>query len=303
MHQRTDRCRRLRGGFSLLEITLALFVVTLLLGAIFSIVGGTTQLTSSMENQQEREARVHRFAEFCERLLRGLPGEARVRLRAKQSGNHYLSEFAMLNAPPVFAGAGGGNGLTIIETEEEASGYLRVVLKVLSAEEASASELGKADTAKQQRLVLMDGVSQCDWKILNPVSGDYETVWNKDLSFAAEMQRRLQMASPAATAPPPAALPPADASQPAQPNQPVAGTAMTSLPGSAQRPGLVELTLRVGAEPARRFVFWVPPARSPDASGFGGATGTPTQPLPAGTVPNPPVSGNPRIVQPAPARR
>src|SRR3569623_66990 len=105
--------RRCERGFTLLEIVLAMYVLTLLITSIFGIVSGTTQLAVEMEWGLERDAQSHGFAQFCERTLRQLPAEAQVRLKVKQSGKQYLSQLAILGATSILgAASGGSNGLT-----------------------------------------------------------------------------------------------------------------------------------------------------------------------------------------------
>ena len=108
-----------------------MFVLVLLVTGIFAIVGGTTQLADEMERAHERDARLHSFAQFCERTLRNLPANAQIRMRLTQSGNQYLGELALKNAPSPI-GATGANGMTILRTEQATDGYLRVVLEMLS---------------------------------------------------------------------------------------------------------------------------------------------------------------------------
>ncbi len=211
-------------GFTLLEIMLALFVFALLVGGVFSIAAGTTQLADEMEQEHERDAQLNRFGEFCGHLFRSLDGTARVRLRARQNGGQYLGQLAVQNAPQVFAGAVPvEDGITSLESEETPGGFLRVVLKT------SAPENERTSTAGGTRLVLLENVARCDWRFFNPSSSQWESVWNESLPL----------------------------------------TAVSSVPAenavAARRPGLIELTLAIGADAPRRFVFWTPPAQTTTA--------------------------------------
>ncbi len=262
--------RRDPRGFTLLEIILSMFVLVLLVTGIFAIVGGTTQLADEMERAHERDARVHSFAQFCERTLRNLPSNAQVRMRLKQSGNHYLGELALKNAPSPIGGAG-ANGMTIIRTDEAPDGYLRVVLEMLTNEEAAAKELGKGDAAKQ-RLVLLENVAKCEWKFFNPQSLEWEPVWNDKLSFSL-----VPESAPAAPLVPSAA-----------PGQTPAPLPLPAPAGNGRRPSLVELTFAIAADAPRRFVFWVPPASQPGGLGAGLNPAPPADP-----AAEPPPDGGP----------
>jgi hypothetical protein len=217
-----------------------------------------------MGRAHDRDARLHSFAQFCERTLRNLPANAQVRMRLTQSGNQYLGELALRNAPsPV--GSSGANGMTILRTEQAPDGYLRVVLEMLTNEEAAARERGRGDVVKQQ-LVLLENVAKCEWKFFNPLSSEWESVWNDKLSFAP--------------------LPASGSAAPGVPGQ--QGLAPPQVPasfGNARRPGLVELTFAIGADAPRRFVFWVPPATPPGglASGASPPPGSPPPEPPPGS--------------------
>lgn len=268
-----EQSRRRARGFTLMEIILAMFVLVLLVTGIFAIVGGTTQLADEMERAHDRDARAHSFARFCERTLRNLPANAQVRMRLTQSGNQYLGELALRNAPSPI-GSTGANGMTILRTEQAPDGYLRAVIEMLTNEEAAAKELGRGGVAKQ-RLVLLENVAKCEWKFFNSRSGEWESMWNDKLSFASQ--------------------PAGGAATPVIPGQP--GAAPPQAPvslGNARRPGLVELNFAIGADAPRRFVFWVPPATAP------GGLATGTNPPPPGSPPPEPPPGT-GFVAPPPA--
>lgn len=252
-------------GFTLLEIILAMFVLVLLVSGIFGIVGGTTQLTDEMSRAHERDARRHSFAEFCSRMLRNLPGGAQVRLRVKQEGNHYLGEIGLKNAPSPI-GSLGANGITLLRTEQMTDGYLRVILEMFSHDESAGGGLANKEATKQS-IILLEGVAKCEWRFYNPLSREWEPVWNEKLSFGP-----VPLVDPVAS--------PAPGGDPGQAPAPV------SIGPSSSRPGLVELTLAIGAEAPQRFVFWVPPASKPGA--FSPAPQNPVQnPSPPAEVPPP----------------
>lgn len=260
-----DNKGRLAHGFTLLEMALTMLIVSLLMAAIFVIVGSTSQLADSMQREQEHDSQRHSFAQFCERTLRSMPGNARVRLKVRQSGNHYLSELALKNAPAAFSGAG-ANGVTILETEEQADGYMRLVLKYLDAEEASAADSGKMDVNKQQRLVLLENVATCEWKFYDSRSQEWVTVWNekmplgdggiiREFNYPTEFDPPQIPQNP--KTPGPEGAPPG---KPA-PQDPNAGAPVSM--SSGPRPGLIELNLAIGTDKEQRFVFWMPPAQTP----------------------------------------
>lgn len=209
------------GGFTLLEMVIVMFILALLVGAIFGIVRGVTQLTNDMTVEQQRDSRMHGFIELCSRTFRNLPPNAIVRLRTKQAGGRYLGELVLVGARSPVSGDAGG--VTLLQTVEAPDGYLRVMMRAMTAAQVSAWEKGDEDAGL--RVPLMENVATLEWKFFNVVSGEWEPVWNEKLQLDA--------------------------------------SGMASLSGAyAPRPGLVELRLAFGSEPAQRHVFWVPPSEA-----------------------------------------
>ena len=295
MRRSSDSTTRRAQGFTLLEMALTMLIVSLLMAAIFAIVGSTSELADGMQRDQDRDGQRHSFAQFCERTLRSLPPNGFVRLKVKQSGNHYLSELALKNAPAAFSGSG-ANGVTILETEEQTNGYLRVVLKYLSAEDASAADSGKADVSKQQRLVLIENVAKCEWKFYDARSQQWVTLWNEKMPLGTgrEFPYPVEFEAPRIPQNPKPDQP--GAAPPPPPPTPVS---------NGLRPGLIELTLAVAGDMEQRFVFWMPPAETPRLAAAApppGVPGTNPDGTPINPPPNPSNGTNPQVSIPVPAQ-
>ena len=204
-------------GFTLLEMMLVMLILTLLVGAIVGVVRGTVELADDMTVEQAREARIRGFATYCERMFRTLPSGARVALDLEKRDQHYLSRLSFRH---VEAGVGAwrtsDKGNVILETEEVPGGDLRVVLKMVPA----------PGDGEPVRLVLLEGVTLCEWEFHNPVTDGWESVWNQKQTSSLPPE-----VSPAASL--------------------------------VRRPGLVTLKLKLGAGSTRSFVFWTPPASTP----------------------------------------
>ena len=246
-------------------MTLALFIFGLLMVAVFSIVRAVTQLSTDLTNEQQRDARTHGFIEMTTRLFRSLPPEAMVRLRTKQTGSRYLSQLVMAGSPSPVTGAGGG--VTVLETEEAPDGYLRLVLRSLTQEQAIAWD--KGDSSAGVRVVLMENIATMDWKFFNPISGEWEPLLNDKLNLANVLQLGADAMGPGAGPP---GAPGADGSPqppPADPSNPdPTGGGLPPGPEGLQpglasaagrRPSIVELKFALGAEPVQRWVLWTPP--------------------------------------------
>lgn len=268
--------RRRPAGFSLLEVMMVMFILTILLGAVFGVVRATIQLSSEMSDAQLSESRVHGFAQFCERTLRNLPAGAVVRHRVKQEGNHYLSQLTFKGAPGAFSTQGtAGHEVIVLESEQQVDGYLSVVLRSMTATQALAWE--KGDKRAGRRLKLLEDVAHFEWRFYRVQSGEWEPVWNERLELypLGVITANPAQDDPSAGAPPPL------------PGQPGAGLNTAPVIPRKQRPQLMELRLTMAAAPAQHWTFWVPPAETPAGGGGGGPTtpvtpppGTPLDPAP-----------------------
>lgn len=231
-----------------------MFITALLAGAVFGIVNAVTQLTQSLTNSQQRESRTHALVELCSRSLRSLPPSAMLRLRTRQAGQLYLTQLAVADAPsPVGLSAG---PFTILETEQTRDGYLRLVVRSLTEEQLLAWEMG--ETGVGSRIVLLENVRMLEWQVFNPLSAQWQAVWNHDMPLTAMRgpdQVLEQAGNPPGAGGNPGASPSGGALPPGglPPDEPAAAM------GRPQRPGLVELRFALGNEPVQRWVFWVPP--------------------------------------------
>ncbi|TLD72188.1 type II secretion system protein [Phragmitibacter flavus] len=236
------RCRK--RAFTLLEMVMVMFVLTLLLGSIFAIVRGTVQLTDELAVVQTRESRMHGLSRLCERMFRHLPAQAMVRLRNKQIGSRYLYQLALVNVPSPMSASGEGAEVSVLETDEAPDGYLRLFLRSLNTEHAMAWERGEGEAGT--RLLLLDQVAMLEWRFFNPRSGEWEPLWNEAMALPLE-ERRVTNAREAVMTPEDSAV--------------MAGQTATSAMGAmerGQRPQLIELRVAVGAEEPQRMLFWAP---------------------------------------------
>lgn len=253
----------LRRAFTLLEMTISMFIFSLLISAVFMIVRSVTQLSADLSAEQLRDGRIHSFVEMGTRLFRSLPPEAMVRLRTKGTSGRYLSQLVLAGTPSPVSGAGGA--ITVLETEQATDGYLRIVLRSLTQEQALAWD--KGDSSAGLRVVLLENVATLEWKFFNQNSGEWEPLWNDKLALAAALQPELGPApgvppTPGADGTTPPGAPPGEGAPPSEaggiPTDPSLQPGLSSAVG--MRPSLIELRLAFGSEPPQKWLLWVPPA-------------------------------------------
>lgn len=256
-------------GFTLLEMMLVLLITTLLVGVIFGIVRSVTQFSDSLATEQKSDARLYGLTEMMQSTFRSLPAHAVVRLQIKQVGTTYLSELTLIDAPAALTQQVGS--VTVLATEETASGYLRLVLKIYSHQEALDKEQGRQDGGVS--VVLLDDISHLEWRFYQAETEQWIPVWNENLSLAplltSLLADPLQQLESDTDSDAEGDSSPEDNPTPSLP-LPTKPPSISNIPGiggktganaDTARPNLIELILSRGIDEKQRWVFWVPPIK------------------------------------------
>lgn len=245
---------------------MVMLILTLLLGAVFGVVRATLELNFEMTQAQQAEARTRGFAQLCEGTFRHLPADAMVRHRVVQKNGQYLFQLVVQGGRDMLALHGAADReVLVLESEEQAGGYLRIVMLSLTREEAQMWEKGNSRLGTS--LMLLENVAQVDWSYFHPESGAWEPVWNERQPLGSS---------------------PVISSNPMEGNRPAPATETPStLLGRILRPQLVKLELQPAGGSRQQWTFWTPPAETP-------STGRVPDPPPPATPPVPgPVEGPP----------
>ncbi|MEM8955487.1 MAG: hypothetical protein AAGD22_15140 [Verrucomicrobiota bacterium] len=183
--RRTDERsgRKPSGGFTLLEVTLALGLVVMLMGGIYTIARGSLELGTEIAVEQRRQMLIHSFVQLCKRNIEGLPGNGTLTLEADEDGRFYVTELAFAENPLAFSFAAipAGFEKVIMKSEADARGYLQVKLLFLDEEEAELYEEGgfSADELGVE-LPLLTEVSVFEWRFYDEDLEEWQVEWLDD---------------------------------------------------------------------------------------------------------------------------
>ncbi len=173
--------RRKTAAFTLLEMAIAMGVLSMLLAGIFSVAKSAMGLSSELAVQQERAMMKQNFIDYLRRSFRGLPGGAEVRLDNRSVGGTYLPSLTVVNGGASFSPGEALPPETAIEltAERRPGGYLRVLLRVLDDQQTLSLRSGQTvrPSKREATLPLMDNVSQFEWKLYDGYSGRWENLW------------------------------------------------------------------------------------------------------------------------------
>lgn len=187
-------------GFTLLELVIALLLVALLAGMIFTTSYSTLALGNNVVKTQNEEMLRQAFFDFMENSLSALPGNTRMELATSDSGSHYLTDLTLQNVPLSFTWGGEERTAKAIRlsTVKRRSGFIDIVLSYYEneiIEEESSGESGSSfsSTASDEepfaKIVLLTDVAYFEWRLLDGRTMEYQYDW--DLPGRLPLQMEL----------------------------------------------------------------------------------------------------------------
>lgn len=189
-HFLAERRQGWKVGFTLIEVMLALAILVMIAGVVFSLARQTMGLSRSVVEKQ-REA-IHRqsFFEFMSSQLAKLPGNAIIDVTFEDPpGNGpYLSSLVVQNAPTMFGWGGTNFSVEAVElqTVMRRDGLLDVVLNYYNVEileqnsETAVNQDNVFDPGAEPILsiVMLEGVRWFEWQILDSRDGEWYNEWH-----------------------------------------------------------------------------------------------------------------------------
>jgi prepilin-type N-terminal cleavage/methylation domain-containing protein len=154
-------------GFTLLEIVVVLAIVALVLGAVYSLAGGTLTLADDVQRARRRDTREQAFITFCEHLMMELPPTAALNLKTTQEGGQYLTALELEHVPSPFDGTPDCK-LTLF-TEAMAGGGVRLMISVQK----------KGKDQPEIRVMLFENLAESGWRVFDTGSRQWATTWKE----------------------------------------------------------------------------------------------------------------------------
>ncbi len=187
-----------RSGFTLLEVVISLFLLTVIVGMVVGIARTSLILGKSVVESQNKEMEHMAFFELLSQRFSSLPGNTRFNLKVEDSGSHYISDLTLQNVPMSFTWGGQERTAKAVQisTVKRRSGYLDIVLRFYENEvlEGSESTFGKSalDNKPFAEIVLLQDVAFFEWRVLDGRSMEWQFDW--DIQGRLPLQIELTMA-------------------------------------------------------------------------------------------------------------
>lgn len=195
---RTPPARTRDEGFTLLELVIAMILLTIIVGMVFGIARTSLALGNTIVATQNEEMEMQAFFDLLGLRFSALPGNARLDLKVEDSGSHYLSDLTLQNVPLSFTWGGEESIAKAVQlsTVKRRSGYLDIVLRYFENEiiEDAESTFGESalDNEPFAEIVLLEDVAYFEWRVLDGNSLEWMYDW--EIPGRLPLQIELTMA-------------------------------------------------------------------------------------------------------------
>ncbi len=185
-------------GFTLLELVLAVLLMTILVGMVFTTAKTSLALGNRIVETENEEMLHQAFFELLNQRFSSLPGNTRFDLKVQDSGSHYLSDLTLQNVPLSFTWGGQARIAKAVQlsTVKKRSGYLDIVLRYYENEILEGSETAVKTSAGDEKpfaeIVLLTDVAYFEWRVLDGRSMEWQYEW--DLQGRLPLQLELTIA-------------------------------------------------------------------------------------------------------------
>lgn len=186
-----------RRGFTLLELVIAMGLLAILVGMVFTTARTSLALGNTIVKTQNEEMLHQAFFDLLDRRFSSLPGNTRFDLQSKDSGSHYLSDLTLQNVPLSFTWGGQARIAKAVQlsTVKRRSGYLDIVLKYYEneiLEDSKSSFKPTGDDKPFAEIVLLTDVAYMEWRVLDGRSLEWQYDW--EIQGRLPLQIELTMA-------------------------------------------------------------------------------------------------------------
>lgn len=173
-----------RRGFTLLELVIAMGLLAILVGMVFTTARTSLALGNTIVETQNEEMLHQAFFELLHQRFTSLPGNTRFNLTAKDSGSRYLSDLTLQNVPLSFTWGGQARIAKAVRlsTVNKRSGYLDIVLKYYENEILKNPSDSTKSAATEEKpfaeIVLLSDVAFFEWRVLDGRNMEWQFDWD-----------------------------------------------------------------------------------------------------------------------------
>jgi prepilin-type N-terminal cleavage/methylation domain-containing protein len=185
-------------GFTLLEVVMAMLLMTILIGMVFGIARTSLALGVTVVDTQNEEMLHQAFFELLGQRFSSLPGNTRFDLQVQDTSGQYLSDLTLQKVPLSFTWGGQPRIAKAVQlsTVRRRTGFLSVVLRyyedeILEGSDALGTSTSTLDNKPFAEIELLEDVAYFEWRVLDGRSMEWQYDW--DLQGRLPLQLELTM--------------------------------------------------------------------------------------------------------------
>jgi len=185
------------GGFTLLEVVMAILLMTILIGMVFSTSRASLMLGANVVKTQNEEMLHQAFFELLGNRFSAMPGNTRFDLKF-EDGGQITSDLTMQNVPMGFTWGGEEKIAKAVQisTVRRRDGFLDIVLRyyeneVLEDSNGQALTTSQLDTEPFAEVVLLEDVEYFEWRVLDGRTMEWQYDW--DIQGRLPLQLELKV--------------------------------------------------------------------------------------------------------------
>ncbi|MEO0453108.1 MAG: prepilin-type N-terminal cleavage/methylation domain-containing protein [Verrucomicrobiota bacterium] len=168
--------RRNQRGFTLLEMTLAIFIIALISGSIFVIIQGVMSIAQQVDYGWNRHQQIYRFSEMLRRTFRELPPNASL-ISQDEKWNGKIAPTLILRGMPLDLGREtslDGQWETVFQARELRGGRVSVYLHQRPVPGSRTEQ----DFIETEPIEIVPDLIYANWEFRQANSQDWIAVWN-----------------------------------------------------------------------------------------------------------------------------
>ena len=162
--------RRNAGGYLLLEVLLALAILSIIVGLVFRIIQTTSSVTSNVQFLQGQQEHSDGMYEILRKDIESLPGTAAFQTKRTRDEFQLIFDETSFNFS--WKGAESGFGTVILAVRRQPDGRFSLV-----ATEIPEPPVADAPPPPTTVTTLITGLGRCDWRFFDRNTGNWVTNW------------------------------------------------------------------------------------------------------------------------------
>ena len=166
--------RRLAAGYLLLEVLLALAILTIVVALVFRIIQTTVRVTTDVQYLQSEQEHADGLYELLRKHFGSIPGTAEFQTRRVKNE----LELIFLEVPFHFSWTPDGPqfGSTVIAVRRQPDGRFTLAV-VQEPEDASVSYAASGEPTSAKWIPIVRGLRECNWRFFDGHTREWKSDW------------------------------------------------------------------------------------------------------------------------------